>query len=332
MTEEILAAMLPKYGEDLRKEPEHNPPTAGRGYGPPELVGYWKGRVATYEGDRRLEMWAQPDGDVHVQLEGQMRMLLNQSRLSDGRFTGVFAGGIGTSDADRRPHELHLDTNLRGETINGSLAAISLPGQKPGNALSYFVELQRLDPSPTASSLFNGHDLAGWRVIDKYDFVRHGKVIVEDGAIVLDAGTPATGISTTRPFPRVDYEVSLEAKRIEGGDFFCGMTFPVKEDYLSLVIGGWGGGVTGISNLDGASAVENETTNYQKFEQDRWYKIRLRVTQEKVEAWIDDGQIVDLELEDRKLSIWWEQEPVRPFGIASWHTKAAVRNIRLKLL
>ena len=228
----------------------------------------------------------QPDGDVHVQLGGQLRTLLNNSRLSDGRFTGVFAGSIGTSDADRRTHQLRLDANLRGETINGALASISLPARKSGNALSYFVELQRIDPSPTASSLFNGRDLTDWRVIEKYDFARHGKVSVEDDAIVLNAGTPATGISTTRPFPRTDYEVSLEAKRIEGSDFFCGITFPVKEDYLSLVIGGWGGGVTGISNLDNMAAVENETTNYQEFEQDRWYKIRLRVTEEKVEAWV----------------------------------------------
>jgi hypothetical protein len=324
--------MLPKYGEDLRKEPEHNPAVAGRGHGPPELVGYWQGSISTYEGERRLEMWAKPDGDVHMQMDGELRMLLNNSRLSDGRFTGVFSGSIGTGDADRRPHRLHLDTNLRGETINGSLAAISLPARKAGNALSHFVELKRIDASPTARSLFNGRDLNGWRVIDKYDFVRHGKVIVEDSTIVLNAGTPATGISTTRAFPRVDYEVSLEAKRIEGSDFFCGMTFPVKDDYLSLVIGGWGGGVTGISNLDNMAAVENDTTNFQEFEQGRWYKIRLRVTKEKVEAWIDDAQIVDVELKERKLSIWWEQEPVRPFGIASWHTKAALRKIRLKIL
>lgn len=332
ITREILATMLPKYGEDLRKEPEHKPTAAGRGFGPPELVGYWEGRVKTYEGDRRLEMWAKPDGDVHVQFEGQLRMLLNNSRLANGRLTGEFLGDIGTDDASRRPYQLHLDANLRGETINGSIATISLKARKSGNALSYFVELQRVDTSPAARSLFNESDLAGWRVTDKYDFARHGKVVIQDGAIVLNAGTPATGISTTRPFPRIDYEVTLEAKRIAGSDFFCGMTFPVKDDYLSLVIGGWGGGVTGISNLDNMSAVENDTTNYMEFEQDRWYKIRLRVTEEKVEAWIDGSSIVDVDLKGRKLSIWWEQEPVRPFGIASWHTTAAVRKIRLKPL
>ena len=330
ITQEILATLLPKYGQRLHAEPEHQPNGAGRAYAPPELVGFWSGSVSTYEGDRKLEMWVKPDGDIHMRLEDQLLTVLNTSRLQEGRLTGVFAGDIATSDANRRPYNLHLDTNLRGETINGSLTAISLPNRKPGNALSYWVALQRVDKSPDAVSLFNGRDLSGWRVVEKHDFARHGSVNVEDQAIILNAGAPASGISVTRPFPRVDYEVFLEAKRIEGSDFFCGITFPVQKDYLSLILGGWGGGVTGLSNLDNAPAVENETTGFQEFEQDRWYKIRLRVTKEKVEAWLDGSQIVDVELKGRKLSIWWEQEPARPFGIASWYTKAALRNIRLK--
>jgi hypothetical protein len=80
------------------------------------------------------------------------------------------------------------------------------------------------------------------------------------------------------------------------------------------------------------SAVENDTTDYREFEQDRWYRLRLRVTRETVAAWVDDEQIVDVTLKGRKLSIWWEQEPVRPLGFAAWYTKAAVRNLTLKRL
>jgi len=193
-------------------------------------------------------------------------------------------------------------------------------------------EFERLAMTPATRSLFNGQDLSGWSVIDKYDFARHGEIKVEDGAIILGAGTPASGIRITGDFPRMNYEVTLEAKRIEGSDFFCGITFPVGDDYLSLVLGGWGGGTTGISNLDSLSAIENATTGFQEFEQNRWYRIRLRVTDEKVETWVDDDQIVDVEHRKHKLSIWWEQEPVRPFGIASWYTKSAVRSIRLTRL
>lgn len=199
------------------------------------------------------------------------------------------------------------------------------------------VETEPTEPRQTGveqdtRSLFNGQDLSGWTIIDKYDFERHGEVAVEDGAIILGAGTPATGIRAAGDFPRSNYEVTLDAKRIEGSDFFCGITFPVGDDYLSLVLGGWGGGTTGISNLDGMSAIENETTGFQEFEENHWYHIRLRVTDEKVEVWIDDEQIVDVEHTTHKLSIWWEQEPVRPFGIASWYTKSALRNIRLTRL
>lgn len=254
----------------------------------------------------------------------------NQSRLEDGNLTGVFAGDLSVADANRRPYQLHLDAKLRGDILNGSVAAISLPAPRAGNALSYWIELQRLDADPHTHALFKGRDLTGWRVVDKYDFSRHGQVTVENDAIVLHAGKPGTAISVTDPFPRIDYEVAFEAKRMEGSDFFCGLTFPVEDDYLTLVIGGWGGGVTGISNLDDNSAVENETTGYTDFEQDRWYKIRLRVTSGHVAAWLDDEQIVNVDTQDRRLSIWWEQEPVRPFGIASWYTKAAIRRMTVK--
>jgi hypothetical protein len=183
-----------------------------------------------------------------------------------------------------------------------------------------------------ATALFNQKNLDGWRIIDTFDFKRHGKVEVVDGTVVLGAGSPATGISYTGKLPRIDYEISLQAKRIEGDDFFCGLTFPVNDSHLSLIIGGWGGGVTGISNLDDRSAVENETTGYTEFERDRWYRIRLRVTAEVVQAWLDDEKIVDVKIKDKKLSIWWEQEPARPLGIVTWYTKGAVKEVVLTRL
>lgn len=181
--------------------------------------------------------------------------------------------------------------------------------------------------------IFNGKNLEGWKIIKINDFEDHGKVVVKNAEILLPAGQPATGISYAgKDLPRINYEVSLEAKRIEGSDFFCGMTFPIGKKYLSLIIGGWGGGVTGLSNLEGMSAVENETTGFTDFKQNQWYKIRLRVTDKQIRAWIDKEEIVDIETADRKFSIWWEQEPVRPFGIATWNTTAALRNIQLTRL
>jgi CubicO group peptidase (beta-lactamase class C family) len=329
---EILGEMLPDYRKKKYEESSKQPDSESRPpWGPPELVGYWRGDVETYEGKERIELWAQPDGDVKVRLAGQLMTLLNQSNLRNGLLTGVFAGQLSTDDSRRR-HQLQIRLRLRDEVMNGAVTVMTLPGRKYGNAMSHWAELKRIDHDPAVVAMFNGHSLDGWRIIDENDFERHGEVSVEKQEIVLGAGKAATGIAWAGSPPRMNYEFSLQAKRLEGSDFFCGLTFPVGQDYLTLIVGGWGGGVIGLSNLDGMSAVENETTGYRKFEQDRWYDIRLRVTPGRVQAWIDQEQVVDLETKDRKLSIWWEQEPVRPLGVASWYTKAALRNICLKRL
>jgi hypothetical protein len=181
-------------------------------------------------------------------------------------------------------------------------------------------------------ALFDGKTLTGWSVADANDFEHHGPVEVKDGAIVMGIGQPATGIVWKGRPPQENYEISLEAKRLEGSDFFCGLTFPVGDSHASFIVGGWGGGVTGLSNIDGYSAVENETTGYTEFLQDRWYRIRVRVTGKAVAAWIDDEEQFSVDRKDRRFSVWWEQEPMRPLGIAAWRTKGALRNIKLKQL
>src|SRR2546430_1403313 len=120
--------------------------------------------------------------------------------------------------------------------------------------------------------------------------------------------------------------------RVEGSDFFCGLTFPVGTNPCSLIVGGWGGGVVGLSSLDGEDAANNETTKVMNFEKGRWYKIRLRVQPTTIEAWIDEEKIVDVNTTDRRISIRFEVEPSVPFGIATWSTTGAIRNIRLRRL
>ena len=178
--------------------------------------------------------------------------------------------------------------------------------------------------------LFDGKTLGKWKVIDAFDFKDHGKVYVKDGRLVQELGRPATGIKWTGPFPKIDYEVTLEAMRVAGDDFFCGMTFPVGDKSLTLVCGGWGGSVVGLSSIDGEPAVENETCNMKEFEQGRWYRIRLRVSGSRIEVWIDKEKLVDLPTADRKLTIYWEMEPTLPFGIATWRTTGALRDVRVR--
>jgi hypothetical protein len=178
--------------------------------------------------------------------------------------------------------------------------------------------------------LFDGKSLEGWRIIDTFDFRRHGKVYVKDKAIFLEQGEPATGISWKGELPRTNYEITLEGQRVEGSDFFCGLTFPVKEEYCTLILGGWGGSVVGLSNVDTYSAVENETTQAVDFKNKRWYAIRLRVTDQRIKVWIDDDELIDLETQGRRFSIYWEQDPVKPLGLVTWQTSGALRNLKLK--
>ncbi len=176
-------------------------------------------------------------------------------------------------------------------------------------------------------TLFDGKTLQDWRVTN---FGGEGQVNIKDGRIILEFGNDLTGITWTGELPRVNYEVALGAMRLEGNDFFCGMTFPIKESSCSLIIGGWGGTVVGLSSIDRLDASENETSKLIAFEKKKWYEIRLRVTDTKIEAWIDQGKVVELATANRRISIRPEVELSRPFGIASWRTKAALRHIRMR--
>ncbi len=178
-------------------------------------------------------------------------------------------------------------------------------------------------------SLFDGETLDGWELTN---FGGEGEVTVDDGRLVLGMGGDMTGVHTHRALPQIEYEVEVDAMRVDGFDFFCGLTFPVREDHCSLIIGGWSGGVCGLSCLDWQDASENETTTYKLFDSGRWYHIRLRVGTDRIQAWIDEEEILDVDITDKKISVRGEVEPSKPFGFASWRTTAALRNIRVREL
>lgn len=183
-------------------------------------------------------------------------------------------------------------------------------------------------PAGPEKSLFDGRTLTGWKVTD---FAGHGEVRVDRGQLILEQGT-MTGVTWTNDLPRLNYEISLDAMRVKGSDFFCALTFPVRKDPCSFIVGGWGGGVVGLSSIDGEDAAHNETTKYMKFDTGRWYHIRVRVTGVEIQAWIDHEQVVNLVTADRGISIRVEVEPSTPLGIATFATTGAIRNVQLKSL
>jgi Domain of Unknown Function (DUF1080) len=176
--------------------------------------------------------------------------------------------------------------------------------------------------------LFDGKSLKGWKPTD---FAGHGDVSCERGMIIFETGAPFSGLNWTDNIPRINYEVSLDAMRLNGSDFFCGLTVPVKNSCCSLIVGGWGGSLVGISSLDGLDASENETTKFMNFENGRWYQVRMRVTDDRIEAWIDNEQLVNVVTTDRRISVRpGEIELSQPFGICCWQTPAALRQIKMR--
>ena len=182
------------------------------------------------------------------------------------------------------------------------------------------------------TNLFNGKNLSGWKITD---FGGHGEILVENGAIKIEMGAELTGIHWTNAaiLPNTNYEIELDAMKREGGDFFCALTFPVSNSFCSLIVGGWGGSVVGLSSLDGMDASENDTSRSLYFEKDRWFHIRLQVQPEKIVVWIDQEKIIDVGIAGRKVAMrTGEIMESMPLGIATWQTSASVKNIRLKTL
>jgi hypothetical protein len=171
---------------------------------------------------------------------------------------------------------------------------------------------------------------AGWRVPGEGSFRNHGEVRFAEGVVRLAPGRPLTGLAWAGEFPRSDYEVCVEVQRTAGSDFFCGMTFPVGPSHCTWIVGGWGGEVVGLSNVDGRSAAENATTRRMTFETGRWYRFRLRVTSEALACFIDGEQVIAQPRAGHTFGIWPQQEPCRPFGIAAYLTGSAVRSVTLR--
>ncbi|MBI1176944.1 DUF1080 domain-containing protein [bacterium] len=177
-------------------------------------------------------------------------------------------------------------------------------------------------------SLFDGNSLKGWKVTD---FAGHGEVKAKDGVLTIEMGAALCGVTYTNPVPKIDYEVSLKARKIAGGDFFCGLTVPVKDEHCTLIVGGWGGGLVGISSIDGMDASENETMSVLYFETGKWFDIRFRVTADRLTAWIDKEEVADVNIKGRRISMRpGEIEIAVPFSISTYATTAEIKDIKIR--
>ena len=188
-------------------------------------------------------------------------------------------------------------------------------------------------PKPEAVELLTGN-MDQWEPVK---FGGEGEITFEDGTLVMDYGNPLTGLQykgeVTELFGEEleNYVITCQAQRVEGGDMFLGVTFPVgKVGHTSLVLGGWAGAITGLSNLDGLNASENATTQYHSMPEGQWFKVKIKVTSEKIECWLDDKQLVDVKRADYKqYDTHGAVVDTKPFGVFNYGTWSRVKDLKV---
>lgn len=179
-------------------------------------------------------------------------------------------------------------------------------------------------------SLFDGRTLAGWK---EAPYTGRGRARVRDGMMELGKGR-TTGVALEGEFPRTGYELRFEAARLEGNDFFAGVTFPVGDSHCFWVNGGWDGTVVGLSNLDGNDASENETSTVREFARGQWYRFRLAVTRRRIQAWIDEEPVIDVDPEAHRVELQFDETDLgKPLGFSAYGgTVAGLRRIEYRRL
>ena len=181
-------------------------------------------------------------------------------------------------------------------------------------------------PTPAPwHEIFDGAQLGAFVATD---FGGQGDVAVVDGTIRLGPGSPLTGITWTGAPPGGDYELEVVAARLSGTDFFCGLTFPVAASHLTLVLGGWGGTVCGLSCLDGMDAAHNDTRRLRAFTNGNYHLVRVTVTAARVAVTLDGADLLATDLAGRVCSLRPEVLLSEPLGIASFLCTASVRTVR----
>lgn len=165
-----------------------------------------------------------------------------------------------------------------------------------------------------------------------------GKIEIKKDLIKIGYGSPISGVVWTGKvgekdgIPRDNYEIECEARRIDGHDFLCALTIPIAKSHISLVMGGWGGGITGISSIDGFDASDNQTTTYDDYENGKWYKARVRVETTRIVVWVNEQMMFEHPREGHSFDIRFEMDLCTPIGLANYECDSEIRNVRIRKL
>lgn len=172
--------------------------------------------------------------------------------------------------------------------------------------------------------------MEGWEITD---FGTQSEVRRDGEQLIMEKGDPLNGITyQKKDFPKDNFEISLQAQRMEGNDFLCGLTFPVGDEFCSFIAGGWGGSLVGLSSVDGFDASENATSTYFEFENGKWYEFRVSVDPEYIRAFIDGKEFFRQERELHEFSTRIEVFSSQPLGLCAFESKVAVRDFKWRPL
>ncbi len=109
-----------------------------------ELLGAWKGAIEGRSGPLELELVFQPDGDIHVTLEGRDPTLLAGAGWEEGLLTGRFLGKLPLEEEAGHPHRIELALYPRGGRLEGYATAY-VTNKRGSFALPAYLHLAPVD-------------------------------------------------------------------------------------------------------------------------------------------------------------------------------------------
>ena len=212
------------------------------------------------------------------------------------------------------------------------LLSVMLQRPNQNNTQSVTDELPFIQVVPEGwTSLFDGTTLNGWEIMQ---YGGEGEPYAKNGVLILPSASAGllTGLRWVGDsLPVNNYVIYYEARRVQGYDIFAGLSFPYKDTFASLILGGWGGIVNGISCVDGYDASENETTQHFSLNENEWYPVQLFVTTDSIRAFVGDMQAVNLATAGKNLYL-------RPgsyttsLTLWTYLTTGEIRDLRIKKL
>lgn len=172
--------------------------------------------------------------------------------------------------------------------------------------------------------LQNGPD--AWESVN---FGGEGEVEFDGASVRMGFGSPLTAVAWrgAASLPP-EYEIEVVAARLDGSDFFCALNIPIGEQSASVVLGGWGGALCGLSCINGDDASMNATRSFRGFERDQNYRLRVRVDATRVQAWVDDEPLFSQVREGVEFSLRTEVSPAGRLALSCFQTSARIESVR----